>query len=64
MKYLRVARKLLKGRAIVNAKDAISRQRKAFYSANLLVRSYYVVTLYLLVTQLDRWNKWLALEEI
>lgn len=63
MKYLRIARKLLKGGAIVNA-SAISRQRKAYHSANLLVQSYYVVTLYLLATQLDRWNKWLTLEEI
>ncbi len=64
MKYLRIMRKLLRGRAIVNVKGAFDRQCKAFHSAHLLVRGYYVVTLYLLATQLDRWNKWLTLEEI
>jgi len=64
MQYLRMARKFLQGKKADVADNTFSRQRKAFESANLLVRVYYGVTFFLLVSRLNMWSDWLALKAI
>ena len=64
MRWVRIANRGLSTRVCIPFGDAITQQRKAFALANLLVRSYYGVTLYLLANRLNIWADWLVLKEI
>jgi hypothetical protein len=65
VKYIKLVHSFLSGyKEIENVGDVISYQRKAFQSAFLLVRVYYAVVLFILVNQLNLWQRWLELKEI
>ena len=64
MQYVRVARRCLTPKGVAPAVGTMARQRRAFASAQGLVRVYYGATLYILVEHLHLWSGWVVVTEL
>ena len=61
MNVWRMFRKVLEGSRLYQTEDTFLRHQRAYVTATLLVRVYYVATLLIVVTTLgQRWNAWLT----